>query len=337
MDSITHIALGACIGEAILSRQLGKKAMIIGAVSQSLPDIDVVASLWLPPADNLLVHRGITHSVVFALVASLLFSFIIKEKSKLNNLSLLNLFLFFSLQLLLHDVLDTCNAYGTGLFEPFSHQRFSFHLLFVADPFFSITMVVAFVALIVARKDSKSRKRWLVAGLLPASFYLFYTIANKFSVEKQVKRTLSANHIVYKDIITTPTPFNSFLWYNVAATGSGYFIGYRSVFDRDDTLIPFSYFRKNEQLLQKEDSLINVKQLLKFSNNYYSVEQVGNSLVFNVLRFGQIRGWEDPKAQFVFRYYLNPSYDNLLVVQRGRLKGWNRKTLINMYNRIKGN
>jgi inner membrane protein len=40
MDSITHIALGAITGEALAGKSLGKRAMILGAVAQSLPDID---------------------------------------------------------------------------------------------------------------------------------------------------------------------------------------------------------------------------------------------------------------------------------------------------------
>lgn len=335
MDSITHIALGACIGEAMLAKQVGKKALVTGAIAQSLPDIDVVASLWLSPADNLLFHRSITHSILFAVVAALLFSFITKNMFR-QKLSFQNAFLFFCFQLLLHDVLDTCNAYGTGLFEPFSHQRFSFNLLYVADPFFTISIVIAFVALVVLKKESKWRMKWLVAGLLPASFYLIYTIANKSSLIEQVKKSLLAKHIEYKSIISTPTPFNSFLWYNIAATDSGYFIGYRSVFDKQDTLTTFTYYPKNKQLLENQDSLANVKQLVQFANDYYTVEKIGDLLVFNVLRFGQTLGWQDPKAVFTFQYYLSPSYDNRLVVQRGRFKGWNKKTFLNLYNRIKG-
>jgi len=55
-----------------------------------------------------------------------------------------------------------------------------------------------------------------------------------------------------------------------------------------------------------------------------------------VLRFGQVAGWENPKANFAFQYFLNPSYNNTLVVQRGRFKGWNKKKLIALYDRIKG-
>jgi len=319
----------------MLTKQIGKKALVIGAIAQSFPDIDVIASLWLSPADNLLFHRSITHSILFAIVAALLFSFVSKGLFK-QKISFLFAFLFFCCQLLLHDVLDTCNAYGTGLFEPFSHQRFSFHLLYVAGSFFTISIVIAFIALIVLRKESTLRKQWVVAGLLPASFFLVYTITNKSWIKEQVEKSLLAKHIAYKSIIITPTPFNSFLWYTIAATDSGYFIGYRSVFDTKETLTSFTYFHRNKQLLENQDSLADVKQLVQFANDYYTVEKIGDLLVFNVLRFGQTLGWQDPKAVFTFQYYLSTSYDNTLVVQRGRFKGWTKKTFLNLYNRIKG-
>lgn len=33
MDSITHIALDACMGQAFAGKQLGKKAMLLGAMA----------------------------------------------------------------------------------------------------------------------------------------------------------------------------------------------------------------------------------------------------------------------------------------------------------------
>jgi inner membrane protein len=58
MDSLTHIALGACTGQLILGRQFGKRAMLLGAVAQSVPDVDFIAALWMSPSGNLLAHRG---------------------------------------------------------------------------------------------------------------------------------------------------------------------------------------------------------------------------------------------------------------------------------------
>ena len=337
MDTITHIALGACIGEAAFSKQTDKKALIIGAVAQSLPDIDVIASLRVTPTENLLVHRGLTHSFLFGVAAAVLLSIAVQRMFAAKDLKFDKLFFFFCLQLWLHDLLDTCNAYGTGLFEPFSHKRFSFHLLFVADPLFSISIVAAFAAIVFLKKDNQKRKKWLYISLLPAFLYLFCAIFNKIWVKKQVEKSLQAKRISFKSTIITPTSFNTLLWYIVAATDSGYMVGYRSVFDRNSFLTPFKYYPKNEQLLQGVDKTVNVKRLLTFADNYYTIQHLGDTLAFNVLRFGQVLGWQDdPKVHFAFEYFLNPSYDNTLVVQRGRFKGWNRKTLIKMYQRIKG-
>jgi len=63
----------------------------------------------------------------------------------------------------------------------------------------------------------------------------------------------------------------------------------------------------------------------------------GDTLVFNDLRFGQIMGWQDPKGKFVFHYFLKDSADNALVVQRGRLEGWNKDAFNSLLKRIKGN
>ena len=38
MDTLTHIVLGACIGEVLATKKVGKKALVLGAVTQSIPD-----------------------------------------------------------------------------------------------------------------------------------------------------------------------------------------------------------------------------------------------------------------------------------------------------------
>ena len=72
MDSITHIVLGACIGDAVFSRKIGKKGMLIGAIAQSFPDSDILGTLWLPLSENLNFHRGITHSFFFGFFIGLI-------------------------------------------------------------------------------------------------------------------------------------------------------------------------------------------------------------------------------------------------------------------------
>ena len=47
MDSLTHIVAGAAIGEALLGKKIGKKAMLWGAIAGSAPDIDAVTNFFV--------------------------------------------------------------------------------------------------------------------------------------------------------------------------------------------------------------------------------------------------------------------------------------------------
>ena len=69
MDSLTHIVLGACVGEVIAGKKLGRKAWLAGAIFQSFPDIDFIAGFWLSPAEDLLAHRGCMSSNKSVLIA----------------------------------------------------------------------------------------------------------------------------------------------------------------------------------------------------------------------------------------------------------------------------
>jgi inner membrane protein len=47
-------------------------------------------------------------------------------------------------------------------------------------------------------------------------------------------------------------------------------------------------------------------------------------------------GWTNPRGRFVFHYFLQHGYDNKLVVQRGRFKGWNGAVVKGLLKRIVG-
>lgn len=70
MDSLSQIVLGAAVGEAVLGKKAGNRAMLWGAVAGTIPDLDVLSNLWMNQLDALVFHRGPTHSVFFALLAS---------------------------------------------------------------------------------------------------------------------------------------------------------------------------------------------------------------------------------------------------------------------------
>lgn len=334
MDSLTHIVLGAAIGELMAGRRLGKKALLIGAVAQSLPDVDFISALWLDTARSVWAHRGITHSFLFIAVMTPLLAWLARRIFARKGMTFRRWCVFFGVQLFVHIFIDAFNAYGTGWFEPFDHMRISFYTLFVADPFFSVWPGIAFIVLVSLRRDHPARRKWAAAGLALCSIYLFYCIANKASTDAHAMRDLQRQHIAYTRYLSTPTPLNNWLWFIVAQDSGGFYTGYRSVFDQGP--VRFRYQPRNARLLRPFLRYRNVHYLLRFSQGYYTIEQWGDTTVFNDLRFGEMKGWEDPKARFVFHYFLQYPAWNRVVVQRGRLAGWDRHSLSAFIRRIRG-
>ncbi|MEI8280017.1 MAG: metal-dependent hydrolase [Bacteroidota bacterium] len=340
MDSVTHIVLGACIGEAIAGKQLGKKAMLLGAIAQSIPDIDFVASFWMNTTNDLLAHRGFTHSILCTLLLTPLLAYLSQRYSKTSSLLFPKWMLFWGLQITIHIFIDAFNAYGTGWFEPFSHYRVSFNSVYVADPLFSIWPAIACVALLVLNKLDIRRKKWAMMGMVLSSAYLVAGIFNKLLVEKDVKVSLSKQHITYSSYFTTPTPLNNLLWFVVAESDSGYYTGYRAVLD-SKPIMQWRYVRRNEALFasipDRSEARIDLENLKRFAQGYYTAEKRHDTLVFNNLRFGETAGWASTEPHFAFYYYLQYPDANKLIVQRGRFAGWDQQVVRSLFTRIKGN
>lgn len=336
MDSLTHLALGACMGEAFAGKTVGKKAMLWGALAQSAPDVDFLAVFWTDTTSNLLAHRGFTHSLLFCAIITPFMALLAERWHRPHNISLTKWILFFGTVIFIHIFIDAFNNYGVGWFEPFSHQRISFNAIFVADPFFSVWPGIACVALIYLKRRIRWRKKWWRIGLGLSALYLLYCLINKVKIDSDVKSILQKQQISYTRYFTTPAPFQNWLWYVVAGTDSGYYTGFRSLLDSKKE-ISFQYFPRNDYLLKQVQDHEDLKQLLRFSQQYYTAERWGDTLVFNDLRFGQVIGWQDPRGKFAFHYFLHPPADNTLVVQRGRFEGWNRQTARSFLKRIKGN
>lgn len=337
MDSITHIALGACMGEAFAGRQLGRKAMLWGALAQSAADIDFLAAFWLDTTDNLLAHRGFTHSLLFVALITPIMALLAERWHRPHNISLYKWMIFFGGVIFFHVFIDAFNNYGVGWLEPFNHARISFNSIYVADPFFSVWTGIGFAGLILAGRNSSRRKFWWRFGLGLSGLYLTYCLVNKSKIDADVRAILKKERIVYSRYFTTPAPLQNWLWFVVAGTDSGYYVGYRSLLDSQKK-IDFEYFPRNDSLLTGVQDHENLQKLIRFSQEFYTVERWNkDTLVFNDLRFGQIIGWHDPRERFAFHYFLSHPDDNTLVVQRGRFARWNEESMRSLVRRIRGN
>lgn len=310
--------------------------MLLGAIAQSIPDIDFITTFWLSDSKDIVSHRGITHSLLFGAVATLMLAGLCRYLFRRINLGWNTWFYLLGTNILVHLLIDGFNAYGIGWLEPFSHRRFSFHVLFVADPLFSVWPFIAFLALLILRSKSPERRIWWRAGIGLSCLYLVYAAVNKMIVEKSVQKNLARQDIISDDRIVTPTPFNSWLWFVVVKQENGYYVSYRSVFDSNKAM-DFHYFSRNDSLLLPIYNQEEVKDMLRFADGYYTLERKNDTTVFNVLRFGQVVGWHNPKEKFAFYFYLDCPGSNEVVAQRGRFEKWDAETISSFIRRIKGN
>ena len=336
MDSLTHIALGACVGGLLGGKSLRRKALFWGAAAQSLPDIDFLAGVWCTPAEDLLAHRGFTHSFLFVVLLAPLLALGVSRLHSAERFSFVRWMIFFFVELLLHLLLDALNVYGTGWWEPFSHHRVTGNLLFVADPVITLPLLAAAGWLFFSlQRDRPFSIRPVVVAFLVCFTYLSLGLFSKMRIERALQEQCKKSNLQPLRYFTTPAPFTSLLWYCVVDVESGFYVGYRSVLDRGADVL-LTYVPKQDSLLAGVHHREDVQHLIRFSKGYYVVQSRSDSLVFSDLRFGQQMGWAFTQAPFSFYYFLQHPGQNDFLIQRGRLAGWNRHSFKNYVARILG-
>ncbi len=334
MDSLTHTVLGACLGEVIAGKKIGKKAMLLGAIAQNLPDIDVVTALWMDHPDSLLAHRGFTHSFAFFLLASPLLASWFRKRYAATAMTYKDWLILWGSGIFIHLFIDSFTVYGTGWFEPFSHYRVALNILFVADPFYTIALLISCIALMVMKITNKHRFKWAKGALIISTLYVGYAVYNKAKIDNLVNKNFEEQSIVQSNYFSTPTPLNNFLWYIVANTKDGYLIAYHSVFEKSSSM-PFTFLPRQDSLLLGYEDDAAVQKLIRFSAGYYTLESMNDTLLFNDLRFGQIGDWNSAHHPFVFRYYINKDIDSEMLIQKGRIEASGREGIRTLIERIK--
>ncbi len=103
-----------------------KRVIFLGIASSIMPDIDVLAFRYGIPYEDLWGHRGMTHSIFFAVIWSTVLVLVFHGKSKRNHRW--KLFTFYFLATVSHSVLDAFTTGGAGVvfFAPFDTERYFF-------------------------------------------------------------------------------------------------------------------------------------------------------------------------------------------------------------------
>jgi len=288
MDSITQAALGAAVAEfGMGGKRLGNKAILWGVGLGTLPDLDVLVNPWLDSIQRLEWHRGISHSLVFMVVASPLIGWLISRIHRGDVPMARAAWTTFAI-LFTHVLIDVFTVYGTMVFEPFSDRRVGFNNLFIIDPLFTLPLLAGLIAACLCRRNIARRQFWNSAGLTISALYVIWSFGAKAMADAHFVASMREQGISYNRRMTAPTPFNTLLWRSLAATDDGYWIGYWSLLDRGRP-VEFDFIPRNESLLAGIANTRAVQRLIWFSDGYYGVEKRGDEIVISDWRFGEIR------------------------------------------------
>lgn len=124
---VTHGFVAALLGKSLAAGRIPARFWFVSVLCSILPDADVVSfSLGISYAD-LLGHRGLSHSLVFALVLSLIVTFVAFPRLTQGWTRLL-LFFYFFVVTASHGILDamTDGGLGVAFFAPFDDTRYFF-------------------------------------------------------------------------------------------------------------------------------------------------------------------------------------------------------------------
>lgn len=318
MDSITQITLGAAMGEAVLGKKIGNKAMAWGALAGTIPDLDILLYPFLDAVGRLTVHRGYSHSLFFAFIMAPLLGWLVARwyKGDAAQTTFKDWSLLFFWGLFTHPILDAFTTYGTQLFLPFSDYRVAFNNIFVADPLYTLPFILCLLIAMFYKRTNPKRAYWNWAGIGISTLYLCFTLVNKYQINQVFSQSLKEQNIEYERFMTSPSVLNNILWYGVVEGKDGYYIGFHSFFDTDKK-VAFDFIPKQDELITTLKNTKAFDRLNWFSKGYYVIRQQDGELFFNDVRFGKM-GFEGSENNFVFSFQLEEKENGELTFEEVR-------------------
>ncbi len=297
MDSLTQALLGATTFGLVQDRRIGKKSLWIGAAAGTLPDLDVFLRVFYDEVDFLLVHRGFSHSIFFAVIMSVLLGQLFHRWFRRRQ-PLRSWYFAFFLAIFTHPLLDVCTSYGTQLLNPLTDKLFSTHNIFVIEPSYTLILLIGFVILISLRSTHRIRQRVLHTTMLLSCLFLLWTFVSQAIAKHEFTSELARQNIQYEELLVAPTPLNTLLWDGVARTDSGYYLADYSLMD-DESDLRFSYVQDRRDLLPLIDTLHKVERYMHYCDGYPLVQLGDDSLIrIFAAKYGPVGIIDSPRFMF---------------------------------------
>lgn len=220
MDTGTHIVMGvglaglATLDPAVANDPTLFQAVLVGTVVGShAPDFDTVLKLR-NNAVYIRNHRGITHSIPAVFFWSVVISLAIY--AFLPAVSLLHLWLWTLLAVVLHVFVDIFNAYGTQAIRPFSHKWIALGFINTFDPYIFFLHIAGIIAWIIG---ANPRTTFLVVyGVI----FLYYI--KRYFDKREIVKKIYEYFPTTEFVATSPTMKQNY-WRVAIKTHDRFYVG----------------------------------------------------------------------------------------------------------------
>ncbi len=327
MDSLTQIILGASVAEAAVGKQMGLRAALWGAIAATIPDLDVFIGRMYHPIDAAQIHRGFSHSLLFALIAAPILAWIVNKLYRGRYAVQLWRKLFF-LAIVTHPMLDIFTNYGTEFLWPFS-LRITFNSIFIIDPLYTIPFLIMLLIALFHKKENPNRQKWNKAGLIYSSTYLLYCVVAKLFILYKSDDYFSEAGLNTKNTMVTPMPLTSFYWLMLTEDEKNFYVAYKSYFYKFDASDIDTIPKHQQELDRLKWQGKNYAKKLRFiSSGYFTTYRSADTLMYYDLRFGTADKMTNGKVKTPIMGY-GMVIDNNTVQKTMPLRGRNMTDAIN--------
>lgn len=206
MDPFSHGLVGASVSSFKKDSKKLRTAILVGFFAALLPDLDILIRSSDNPLLNVELHRHFSHSFLFSPAGALLATLISYWFAK-KHLSLKQVFVISWIAYLSALLLDAATSYGTMLLWPFSDIRFSWNIISVFDPLFTVVLLMLMVLLFI-----KKKKIYSLLSVLWVLLYLSFGFYQQQRALGVVEYYVETKNYEVSKIIVKPTIANNFLW-----------------------------------------------------------------------------------------------------------------------------
>jgi inner membrane protein len=305
MDSLTQIVLGAGVAELMIGRRIGNKALLIGAIAGTIPDLDVVFSIGVKdPIQQIMTHRSYSHSMFTHIVLAFPLAWMTWKIWK-KNIEYASWYWVWFMGLFTHALLDSCTTYGTRLFLPFTDYLVGLNNISIIDPLYTLPFMILLIILMFYRRNNPVRRKIAIAAITISSLYMTLTFGAKYIAHQKFTSELKRQNISYTELSTSPTILNAVLWAGMAWSKDTLYVGEYAL-AQNKKEIDFLAVPRNREAIEAYPDKKNMKVLEWFSQGKNAaVIGEGDTLHYITAKWGRTNYKEkETLPAFLFYYTL---------------------------------